>query len=93
MTGEAADRCRLAGRGYLRPGYAADLVIFATGSVQDKATFATSNQLPAGIDRVLVNGWRWYPKAPGTAAPRAGCCAGASRDSVETDPGYISYRL
>lgn len=56
MTGEPADRCRLAGRGYLRPGYAADLVIFATGSVQDRATFAASNQLPAGIDHVLVNG-------------------------------------
>jgi len=56
MTGEPADRCRLAERGYLRPGYAADLVIFATGSVQDRATFAASNQLPAGIDRVLVNG-------------------------------------
>ena len=64
MTGQPADRCRLAGRGYLRPGYAAELVIFATGSVQDRATFAVqdratfaaSNQLPAGIDRVLANG-------------------------------------
>ena len=56
MTGEPADRCRLAGRGYLRPGYAADLVIFATGEVRDTATFAASNQLPAGIDHVLVNG-------------------------------------
>jgi N-acyl-D-amino-acid deacylase len=56
MTGEPADRCRLAGRGYLRPGYAADLVIFATGEVRDTATFAVSNQLPTGIGRVLVNG-------------------------------------
>jgi hypothetical protein len=31
-------------------------VIFATGSVPDRATFAASNQLSAGIDRVLVNG-------------------------------------
>jgi len=56
MTGEPADRCRLAGRGYLRPGYAADLVTFVTGAVRDTATFAASNQLPEGIDHVLVNG-------------------------------------
>lgn len=56
MTGEPADRCRLAGRGYLRPGYAADLVVFGAGQVRDTATFAASNQLPAGIGRVLVNG-------------------------------------
>jgi N-acyl-D-amino-acid deacylase len=56
MAGESADRCRLTGRGYLRPGYAADLVIFATDEVRDTATFAASNQLPVGIDHVLVNG-------------------------------------
>src|SRR5689334_5660308 len=42
--------------GYLRSGYAADLVIFATDEVRDTATFAASNQLPVGIDHVLVNG-------------------------------------
>jgi N-acyl-D-amino-acid deacylase len=31
-------------------------VIFATGEVRDTATFAASNQLPVGIDHVLVNG-------------------------------------
>jgi N-acyl-D-amino-acid deacylase len=56
MTGEPADRCRLTGRGYIRPGYAADLVVFSPGEVRDTATFAASNQLPAGIDSVLVNG-------------------------------------
>ena len=56
MTGEPADRCRLAGRGYLRPGYAADLAIFATDEVRDTAAFAASNQLTASIDHVLVNG-------------------------------------
>ena len=56
MTGEPADRCRLAGRGYLRPGYAADVVVFGAGQVRDLATFAASNQLPTGIHRVLVNG-------------------------------------
>ena len=62
MTGEPADRCRLAGRGYLRPGYAADLVIFATDEVKDTAAFAASNQLPVGIDHVLVNGVEVVPE-------------------------------
>jgi len=68
-------------------------VIFATNEVRDAATFAASNQLPAVIDHVLVNGVEVVSKAPGTAGSRAGCCAGASRDSVKTDPDYISYRL
>lgn len=29
---------------------------FVTGAVRDTATFAASNQLPGGLDRVLVNG-------------------------------------
>jgi len=31
-------------------------VIFATNEVRDATTFAASNQLPAVIDHVLVNG-------------------------------------
>ena len=31
-------------------------MIFATDEVRDTATFAASNQLPVGIDHVLVNG-------------------------------------
>jgi N-acyl-D-amino-acid deacylase len=31
-------------------------VVFSASAVTDRATFAASNQLPAGIDRVLVNG-------------------------------------
>jgi len=55
MTGVAADRFLLRERGYLRPGYFADITIFDQAEVQDRATF--SRALPsAGIRYVLVNG-------------------------------------
>src|SRR6185437_11644487 len=86
MAGESADHCRLTGRGYLRPGYAADLVIFATDEVRDTATFAASNQLPVGIDQGLVKGGGGGSEGTGTGRTGAGCCAGASRDSVKPTP-------
>jgi len=76
MTGEPADRCRLAGRGYIRPGFSADLVTFAAADVRDTATFAASNQLPEGIGSVLVNGvqvvtdGRWNGQAAGQVLRR-----------------------
>jgi N-acyl-D-amino-acid deacylase len=42
-------------RGLLRPGYAADLVIFDPDRVQDKATFEAPHQYSEGFDWVLVN--------------------------------------
>jgi len=56
MTGQPADRLGLSDRGYLRPGYAADLVLFSRWKIKDTATFAQSNQLPVGIELVVVNG-------------------------------------
>ncbi len=55
MTGVAADRFLLRERGYLRPGYFADITIFDPDLVADRATFSAA--LPAdGIRYVLVNG-------------------------------------
>lgn len=56
MTGEPADRLGLQKRGYLRRGFAADLVVFAPQVIADTATFAESNRLPTGVDLVVVNG-------------------------------------
>ncbi|HWE25523.1 MAG TPA: D-aminoacylase [Myxococcales bacterium] len=56
MTSLPARRMRLADRGILRPGMAADLVVFDPQKVIDRATFAEPNQYPAGIDVVVVNG-------------------------------------
>jgi len=56
MSGEPADRCRIPRRGYVKAGFAADLVLFSAGTVADTATFAESNRLPVGIEKVFVNG-------------------------------------
>ena len=56
MTGEPADRCGLTTRGYIRQGYAADIVVFSPDDVADRATFLEPNLLPSGIDTVVVNG-------------------------------------
>ncbi|GDY30990.1 N-acyl-D-amino-acid deacylase family protein [Gandjariella thermophila] len=56
LTGRAARRLRLADRGLIREGYAADLVLFDPETVADTATFDQPGRLPAGIPHVLVNG-------------------------------------
>ena len=56
MTGLAADKFRLAGRGYIREGAFADLVLFDPGAVTDTATFDDPRRYPAGLPHVFVNG-------------------------------------
>jgi N-acyl-D-aspartate/D-glutamate deacylase len=56
MTGMPAARLRLADRGLVREGYAADLVVFDPLTVTDEATFDDPHRYPTGIPYVLVNG-------------------------------------
>ncbi len=56
MTSLAADHFRLAGRGRLVKGAAADIVIFDPARVRDTATFDAPHAYPEGIPHVLVNG-------------------------------------
>lgn len=56
MTSLAAQKFQLADRGLLRPGYAADIVIFDDAAIADRATFDNPHQFPAGIPYVVVNG-------------------------------------
>jgi N-acyl-D-amino-acid deacylase len=44
------------GRGALREGYYADVVIFDPAKVQDHATYAEPHQLATGVNDVFVNG-------------------------------------
>jgi N-acyl-D-amino-acid deacylase len=56
MTGMAADKFRLEERGYIRPGYFADLVLFDPDKIGDVGTYESPRQYPAGINYVFVNG-------------------------------------
>jgi N-acyl-D-amino-acid deacylase len=56
LTGRPARRLRLADRGLVREGHAADLVLFDPATVADTATYAAPRSRPTGIPHVLVNG-------------------------------------
>jgi N-acyl-D-amino-acid deacylase len=55
MTSLPAQIMTLKDRGWIRPGYWADLVMFDE-SIADKATFTEPHQYPTGIPYVWVNG-------------------------------------
>jgi N-acyl-D-amino-acid deacylase len=56
MTSLPAQRMNLHNRGLLRPGMAADIVIFDPDQIIDRATFTNPHQYPIGIEYVVVNG-------------------------------------
>src|SRR5204863_1209334 len=56
LTGRAARRLRLADRGLVGVGYAADLVLFDPATVRDTATYDEPRRQCAGIPYVYVNG-------------------------------------
>ena len=51
-----AGRLRLADRGVLKMGLAADVVVFDADTITDRSTFEAPNQLATGMQWVLVNG-------------------------------------
>lgn len=56
MTGLAADFLSWPDRGYLREGYAADIVVLNLDAVEDLATYENPHQYSLGTVHVLVNG-------------------------------------
>ncbi|MGK7370486.1 MAG: N-acyl-D-amino-acid deacylase family protein [Candidatus Halalkalibacterium sp. M3_1C_030] len=56
LTGLPADNLKIKSRGYIRPGFKADIVIFDPEKIEDKATFEAPHQYAAGVHHVFVNG-------------------------------------
>lgn len=56
MTSLPAQTFGLWDRGVLRPGMAADIVVFDEKTIADAATYKAPKQFPTGIDYVIVNG-------------------------------------
>jgi len=55
-TSLPASRIKLKNRGMIELGYFADVTVFDSERIIDKATFAQPHQFAAGIEHVLVNG-------------------------------------
>lgn len=56
MSGAVADGLGLKSRGYVKPGYWADLVLFDPATVADRTAWTAPQEYPVGIRHVLVNG-------------------------------------
>lgn len=56
MTSLPAQKFGLWDRGLVRPGLAADLVVFDAETILDRATHEEPEQEPAGLPHVIVNG-------------------------------------
>ena len=55
-SGLTAETLHLDGRGLLRTGYFADIVVFDPKRIADQATYDNPEVLAAGMNYVLVNG-------------------------------------
>jgi N-acyl-D-aspartate/D-glutamate deacylase len=83
MTSLPAERFGLHGRGAIRQGMAADLVVFEADRIRDTATYRTPTTPPLGIRAVLVNGQRAGSAAVGeiyrSGSGARAACTGASK--------------
>lgn len=76
MTSFPANRLELKGRGLIREGFFADLVIIDEEKIIDRATYEKPRQFPEGIEYVIVNGeillekGRLHPIRPGRVLRR-----------------------
>jgi N-acyl-D-amino-acid deacylase len=82
LTWLPATNLKLRGRGVLKPGYYADVVVFDPATIQDHATFEKPQQLATGVDSVFVNG---------TQVVRDGKHTGAKPGRFVRGPGWTGW--
>ncbi len=58
MTGASAERFNLAKRGFIKKGYAADVLVFDYKNIKDNNTNVKTEERPDGIEYVFINGKR-----------------------------------
>ncbi len=82
MTSFPATNLGIKGRGVLRDGYYADVVVFDPATIQDQATFAKPQQLSTGVSDVFVNG---------VQVVKQGKHTGAKPGRVVRGPGWTGW--
>jgi N-acyl-D-amino-acid deacylase len=82
LTSLPATNLGLRNRGWLAPGYYADVVVFDPAAVQDHATFEKPKQLATGVDDVFVNG---------VQVLKGGKHTGAKPGRVVRGPGWTGW--
>ena len=82
LTSFPATNLGIKQRGWLKPGYYADLVVFDPAKIQDHATFAKPQQLATGVSDVFVNG---------VQVLRNGKHTGAKPGRVVRGPGWTGW--
>jgi len=68
LSALSAEHVGLAGRGLIKPGYKADLVLFDPATIADKATVENPGALAVGVSDVWVNGVPVWHKGRATGA-------------------------
>ncbi|HVV32498.1 MAG TPA: amidohydrolase family protein, partial [Vitreimonas sp.] len=82
LSGLPAHQLHLHGRGEIKVGYAADVVVFDPATVQDHATYDHPQQYATGVSDVLVNG---------VPVIRGGEHTGARPGEVVRGPGWTGW--
>ena len=79
LTSLPAGNLKITKRGWLKPGYYADVVVFDPATIQDHATFEKPHQYSTGVSEVFVNGTQVLSNGEHT---------GARPGRVVRGPGY-----
>ena len=82
LTSLPATNLSIRQRGWLKPGYYADVVVFDPATIRDTATFERPQQLAKGVDDVFINGVQVW---------RAGKHTGAKPGRFVRGPGWTGW--
>ena len=82
LTSLPATNLAIKQRGWLKPGYYADVVVFDPATIRDNATYAKPQQLATGVDDVFVNG---------VQVLKDGVHTGATPGRVVRGPGWTGW--
>jgi N-acyl-D-amino-acid deacylase len=82
LTSLPATNLAIKQRGWLRPGYYADVVVFDPATIRDNATYAKPQQLATGVEDVFING---------VQVMKDGKHTGATPGRVVRGPGWTGW--